>query len=55
MIWIISRPAPSVEKGDESLDAAMTRNMSAVDSMNRHMRMSSPANSSEPATAKKIR
>ena len=55
MIWIISRPAPSVEKGEESLDAAMTRNISAVDRMNRHMRISAPANSSEPDTARKIR
>ena len=55
MIWIISRPAPKVEKGEESLEAAMTRNISAVESMNMHMSRSSPANSSDPATARKIR
>ena len=32
MIWIISRPAPSVEKGDESLEAARTQHEAALNS-----------------------
>ena len=55
MICIISRLAPSEENGEESLDAAMMRNMSAVERMNRHIRISAPAKSMEPAMARNTR